>query len=165
MDLVYVPSGCFHMGQTDEDKKQIIAEAGQETYDKYFDDELPRHRVCLDGFWMADREVTREQWQRFITESGYRHGPTQNPEARDHVHAEISFETMSAYLDLAFNGNDGRYPDLPQEGWTPWNDDPRVQAVVLFALGGYPPDWGHTNWVTLDNQGRITAAYPITLRR
>jgi hypothetical protein len=101
----------------------------------------------------------------FITESGYRHAPTQDSEARDHVHAEISFETMSTWLDLAFHGNNGRYPDQPQEGWTPWNDDPRVQVVVMFALGGYPPDWGHTNWVVLDQKGRITAHYPITLRK
>jgi hypothetical protein len=100
-----------------------------------------------------------------ITESGWRHGPTQNPEARDNVHAEISFEVQSAYLDLAFNGNQGRYPELPESGWTPWNDDPQVIGVVLFALGGYPNDWGHTNWVTVDDQGRVTGQYPITLVR
>ncbi|MFO7723235.1 MAG: hypothetical protein R6V49_08450, partial [Bacteroidales bacterium] len=57
-----------------------------------------------------------------ITESGWCYGPSQAPDAADHVHAEISFDTMSAYLDLAFNGNgDGtalRYPDLPAVGWT-----------------------------------------------
>jgi hypothetical protein len=100
-----------------------------------------------------------------ITESGWRHGPTQDPEARDSVHAEISFETQSAYLDLAFRGNGGRYPDLPDTGWTPWNDDPRVLGVVLFALGGYPKDWGHTNWVTVDDLGHVTGFYPITLPR
>jgi hypothetical protein len=98
-----------------------------------------------------------------ITETGYRHAPSQHPEARDQVHAEIPFETQSAYLDLAFRGNQGRYPGLPESGWTPWNDDPQVLAVVLFALGGFPKDWGHTNWVTLDEQGRITGFYPLTL--
>lgn len=100
-----------------------------------------------------------------ITESGWRHGPSQEPEARDSVHAEISFETQSAYLDLAFRGNNGRYPDLPQTGWTPWNDDPQVQGVILFALGGYPKDWGHTNWVVVDAKGRVTDFYPISLPR
>jgi hypothetical protein len=100
-----------------------------------------------------------------ITESGWRHAPTQNAEARDNVHAEISFEVQSAYLDLAFNGNHGRYPELPESGWTPWNDDPQVIGVVLFALGGYPKDWGHTNWVTVDDQGRVTGLYPNTLVR
>ncbi len=100
-----------------------------------------------------------------VTESGWRHAPSQDPEARDQVHAEISFETMSAYLDLAFHGNGGRYPGLPEAGWTPWNDDEQVLGVVLFALGGYPKDWGHTNWVVVDERGRVTALYPIQLRR
>ena len=100
-----------------------------------------------------------------VTESGWRHAPSQEPEARDQVHAEISFETMSAYLDLAFNGNGGRYPGLPETGWTPWNEDGRVLGVVLFALGGYPLDWGHTNWVVVDRQGQVTGLYPIELRR
>jgi hypothetical protein len=100
-----------------------------------------------------------------ITESGWRHAPSQEPEARDAVHAEISFETMSAYLDLAFHGNSGRYPDLPDSGWTPWTEDSQVLGVVLFALGGYPRDWGHTNWVVVDQQGRITQPYPLTLGR
>jgi hypothetical protein len=106
----------------------------------------------------ADRPV-------MITESGWRHAPSQDADAADHVHAEISFETMSTYLDLAFNGNGGRHPDLPETGWTPWNDDVQVTGVVLFALGGYPPVWGHTNWVTVNDQGEVTGFYPITLRR
>ncbi|MEJ2210467.1 MAG: hypothetical protein P8129_15720, partial [Anaerolineae bacterium] len=100
-----------------------------------------------------------------ITESGWRHAPSQDPAARDDVHAEVSFETLSTYLDLAFNGNGGRYPGLPETGWTPWNEDDRVLGVVLFALGGYPKDWGHTNWVTVDAQGQVTGLYPIELRR
>jgi hypothetical protein len=138
----------------------------------------PRHQPPPEG--IHNRGINSYRWELwkleqiigakarsipvFITESGYRHAPTQDSEARDHVHAEISFETMSAWLELAFHGNNGRYPNLPQEGWTPWNDDPRVQAVVLFALGGNPPDWGHTNWVVLDEQGRITHHYPIAFR-
>ena len=99
----------------------------------------------------------------FITETGWRHGPTQDPDARDSVHAEISIDTQSAYLDLAFNGNKGRYPGLPESGWTPWNDDPQVVGVVLFALGGYPKDWGHTNWVLLDGNGQVTGTYDLHL--
>jgi hypothetical protein len=98
-----------------------------------------------------------------ITETGWRHGPSQDPDARDQVHAEISFEIQSAYLDLAFYGNGGRYPGLPESGWTPWSQDQRVIAAVLFALGGFPKDWGHTNWVEVDKLGRITGYYPLAL--
>jgi hypothetical protein len=98
-----------------------------------------------------------------ITESGWRHAPTQDPGARDSVHAEVSFETMAAYLELAFYGNRGRHPELPETGWIPWQQDPRVLGVVLFALGGYPPDWGHTNWAVVDEGGQVINLYPIPL--
>ncbi len=137
----------------------------------------PRHLQPPAG--MFNRGVNSYRWELWkleqligpraatlpvlITESGWRHGPSQDPAARDSVHAEISFATQSTYLDLAFRGNHGRYPGLPETGWTPWNDDLRVLGVVLFALGGFPKDWGHTNWVTLDDQGRILSLYPIAL--
>ncbi|MBN1658649.1 MAG: hypothetical protein JXA93_09625, partial [Anaerolineae bacterium] len=141
----------------------------------------PRHVDPPEGLY--NRGVNSYRWEMWkltqitghdtsglpvmITESGWRHAPSQDPAAADHVHAEISFDTMSAYLDLAFNGNGlgatPRYPDLPATGWTPWNHDPQVLGVVLFALGGYPPAWGHTNWVEVDAHGHITAFYPIDL--
>ena len=137
----------------------------------------PRHAQPPDGIF--NRGINSYHWELWkleqivgpraaqmpvlITESGWRHAPTQDPEARDKVHAEISFEVQSAYLDLAFDGNHGRYPGLPETGWTPWNDDPQVLAVVLFALGGFPKEWGHTNWAVVDDQGRVTGLYPITL--
>jgi hypothetical protein len=137
----------------------------------------PRHLEPPEGIF--NRGVNSYRWELWkleqiigpraatlpvmITESGWRHAPSQDPAARDSVHAEISFATQSAYLDLAFHGNNDRYPGLPQTGWTPWNDDPQVLSVVLFALGGFPKDWGHTNWVTLDHRGSISGFYPISL--
>jgi formylglycine-generating enzyme required for sulfatase activity len=72
MEFVWVPGGCFEMGQTEEEKAYLIREAGEEDYKKYYKDELPRHRVCVDGFWMGKCEVTRGQFRRFVTDTGYR---------------------------------------------------------------------------------------------
>jgi hypothetical protein len=137
----------------------------------------PRHLEPPEGLY--NRGVNSYRWELWklekligprardlpvmITESGWRHAHTQDPEARDHVHAELSFETMAAYLDLAFYGNEGRYPDLPETGWIPWQEEPRVLGVVLFALGGYPRVWGHTNWAILDEGGQIIGLYPLPL--
>ncbi len=66
MEFVWVPKGCFEMGQTNEEKNYLIKEAGRETYDKYFRDELPRHRVCVDGFWIGKYEVTQGQWKKIM---------------------------------------------------------------------------------------------------
>ena len=60
------------MGQTEAEKQYLIKDGGQEKYNKYYQDELPRHEVCVDGFWMAKREVTRGQFRRFIQQTGYK---------------------------------------------------------------------------------------------
>jgi formylglycine-generating enzyme required for sulfatase activity len=65
MEFVFVPGGCFQMGQSSEEKQQLIAVAGQETYDKYYKDELPRHEVCVDGFWLGKYEVTNGQYRQY----------------------------------------------------------------------------------------------------
>ncbi len=95
-----------------------------------------------------------------ITETGWRHRGSQDPRAKDSANASVPDDLLSAYVDLSFHGNNGRYPDLPATGWTPWNEDARVLGVVLFALDGYPRDWGHTNWLELDQQGKVVGTYP-----
>lgn len=72
MTFVWVPGGCFMMGQTESEKAYLIRERGREEYDKYYKRELPRHKVCVDGFWMGQKEVTRGQFRKFIQASGYR---------------------------------------------------------------------------------------------
>jgi hypothetical protein len=89
----------------------------------------------------------------FITETGWRHAS---------VGSEGAYpapETVAEYVDLALRGNGGRYPEYPEEGWTPWLDDPRVAAVTFFALDGFPAEWGHTNWLKLDAAGNVMGSY------
>ena len=50
MEFVFVPGGCFQMGSP-------------ESEDDRSGDEGPRHKVCLDGFWMGKFEVTQAQWE------------------------------------------------------------------------------------------------------
>ena len=90
----------------------------------------------------------------YITETGWRHsdGVTDSPYP--------SPQTVATYIDLAMYGNNGRYRDLPENGWTPWQTDPHVVAVTFFALGGNPAEWGHTNWVQLNDEGFITGFLP-----
>ncbi len=72
MQFVWVPGGCFQMGQTQEEKDYLIKDAGQETYDKYYKDELPRHPVCVDGFWVGRTEVTLGQFRKFVKARRYK---------------------------------------------------------------------------------------------
>lgn len=97
--------------------------------------------------------------QVMITETGWLHAESTDTDASDP--AFPAAPTAAAYLDLALRGNKGRSLDYPETGWTPWLDDPRVIAIAPFALDGYPPEWGHVNWLMLDNAGNVLGTYPM----
>jgi hypothetical protein len=95
-----------------------------------------------------------------ITETGWHHAASANLADDPASHRALpKAETVADYLDLALRGNAGHYPDLPEAGWTPWLDDPRVIGVVFFALDGHPSSWDHTNLLALDQQGRVLDTY------
>ncbi|MBF0588138.1 MAG: formylglycine-generating enzyme family protein [Magnetococcales bacterium] len=52
MAFVYVPDGCFKMGSPEKDMERG-------------NNEDPAHKVCIDGFWMGQFEVTNTQYRRF----------------------------------------------------------------------------------------------------
>ncbi len=54
--MVWIPAGIFEMGGT-----------GPETRP----DELPIHKVRLEGFWMDETEVTNKQFKEFVDATGY----------------------------------------------------------------------------------------------
>jgi hypothetical protein len=94
-----------------------------------------------------------------ITETGWRHAESTDPAATDNGRPLPDAVTVARYLDLALYGNDGRYPDYPGDGWTPWLTDPRVIGVTPFAFDGLPAEWGHTNWLALDASGTVLDTY------
>ncbi len=91
----------------------------------------------------------------YITETGWRHRATQNVNARDKDFATVEDDRFAELVRLSFDGP----PAGPAEGWTPWNRDPRVRAVALFALAGRTDHWGHTNLLLVAPDGRIQGAY------
>jgi hypothetical protein len=89
----------------------------------------------------------------FITETGWRHSGAGEGEPYPDL------ETVAAYVDLALEGNGGRYPEYPEEGWTGWLDDDCVVGVTFFTLDGHPDEWAHTNWLELDAEGNVLGTY------
>lgn len=71
MEFVWIPGGCYQMGQTAAERRWLINDGGQKKYDKFYSDEL-RHKVCVDGFWMGRYEVTRGEFRKFVNATGYR---------------------------------------------------------------------------------------------
>jgi hypothetical protein len=131
----------------------------------------PNHLPPPPG--VANRGVNGYEWELFklasfgvpslpvlITETGWRHEETTDPMATDNGRSLPNAATLAIYLELAFWGNNGRYPHLPETGWTPWLHDSRVIGVTPFALNGAPSEWGHTNWLALDAAGTVLSTYP-----
>jgi len=54
--MVLIPRADYMMGADDELARE---------------DELPRHRVILDSFWMDETEVTNSQFAKFVAETAY----------------------------------------------------------------------------------------------
>jgi hypothetical protein len=91
----------------------------------------------------------------YVTETGWRHVRSQTPRSRDADFATVDDDRFGEMVSLAFDG-----PSRGQAvGWTPWNQDPAVQAVALFAFGGKPEYWGHTNLALVDPLGHILGTY------
>lgn len=68
--MVYIPPGEFTMGQTEEEKKRLIAQIGEKGYNSYYKDETPSHKVYLDGYWIGKYEVTFAQYDKYCKETG-----------------------------------------------------------------------------------------------
>lgn len=54
--MVWIPGGEFQMGSEDADAKE---------------DEKPRHKVKVEGFWMDETPVTNRQFKVFVDATGY----------------------------------------------------------------------------------------------
>jgi len=61
MEFVWVEGGCYRMGQSVEEKKQILIEEDEQLYQRYYSDESPAHEVCVDSFWLSRFEATNAQ--------------------------------------------------------------------------------------------------------
>lgn len=70
-NMVMIPAGEFEMGITEDDARKIV-EANPNFADyEWFRDEMPKHKVWVDAFHIDKYEVTRRQFQEFVTKSGY----------------------------------------------------------------------------------------------
>ncbi len=110
--------------------------------------------------WKLRELGVRKTLPVYITESGWRHARSQAPASLDAEHATVDDERLSRYLSLAYDGP----PGGQAAGWVPWNEDARVVTVALFALGGRPEHWGHTNLLLVDQLGRVIGLYPFAER-
>jgi formylglycine-generating enzyme required for sulfatase activity len=70
LDMVEIPPGSFLMGTSyaeaegvTEEYKRHLNQSTKRYGDQYVPQEIPRHRVQLEGFFIGRFEVTQEQWR------------------------------------------------------------------------------------------------------
>ena len=74
--MVWIPGGEFSMGAAE------VAGMNQVGM-KVTEDSKPVHRVYVDGFWMDRSDVTNEQFEKFVKETGYVTVAERTPRAQD----------------------------------------------------------------------------------
>jgi formylglycine-generating enzyme len=74
IEFVKIGKGCFQMGAAQASRNN--PEQGPAVP---MPDEVPRHEVCVDGFWIGKFEVTRAQWQRVMSPGAREAGHPQRP--------------------------------------------------------------------------------------
>lgn len=94
--FIYLPKGCFIMGCHE---KAIKCEK----------DEHPRHMVCLNGFWMAQHEVTQQQWMKVMGSN-----PSYFSGNYDQPVENVSFQEVSRFIQIVNEKISGRM-SLPTE--------------------------------------------------
>lgn len=91
-ELVYIPGGEFEMGGN------------------WVEQDSPKHRVYLDGYYMAVYPVTNKQYRRFMRETGHRapqysavwqSGKNLKPEYVEHPVVNVSWEDAVVYARWA----------------------------------------------------------------
>jgi formylglycine-generating enzyme required for sulfatase activity len=66
LEIVYVEGGTFKMGTEESDIEGLLRESENEEVMK----ELPAHEVTNPGFYIGKYEVTNEQYELFLVETG-----------------------------------------------------------------------------------------------
>jgi formylglycine-generating enzyme required for sulfatase activity len=74
-DMAYIPAGYIDMGSSDEEIDRAMKMFKQSENTKpirnWFDDEIPKHKVWVDAFYLDKYEVTNAEYMKFVRAGGY----------------------------------------------------------------------------------------------
>ena len=116
-EMVLVPAGEFSMGSDTEEIDRLL-QGRTDVKREVFNDEIPRHRVSLDGFYIDTYEVTNAHFQQFVQATGHR------------THAEregAGYVNKGATFALV-NGANWRAPQGPGSSLASLEQHPVVQV-------------------------------------
>jgi formylglycine-generating enzyme required for sulfatase activity len=65
-DMIFIRGGYFSMGSNNADIETVLTECKPECTGKWFEAEMPQHRVYVDDFNMDKYEVTVGEYKKFL---------------------------------------------------------------------------------------------------
>jgi len=110
MKFIKIAGGCFQMGQSREEQRLLKREIKSDDFDKYYADELPQHKVCLDEFWMGIHEVTQSEWQKVMD-----FNPAVFQDSPDYPVDMVSWDDAQLFVDKLNEANNTSQFRLPSE--------------------------------------------------
>ncbi|MBU0481966.1 MAG: formylglycine-generating enzyme family protein [Proteobacteria bacterium] len=128
MKFVWLEGGCFQMGQSPSEKKLLKKIAGDSDYEKYYADELPRHEVCVDPFWIGIHEVTQREWKKVM---GY--NPSHFSESDDFPVDMVSWDDAQTFINKLNETNKEGGFRLPTEA--EWEFAARGGSDKMYHTG------------------------------
>lgn len=115
------------MGQSQKEKKNLESEAGELKYREFYADEIPQHKVCLDGFWLGRTEITQLQWISLMATK-----PFSPDKENDHPATNISW-LMALDFITVLNGISSKNFRLPTEAENEYGT--RARTSTPFHTG------------------------------
>ena len=101
-DMVWVPAGEFLMGTSDAQLAKILQDPKHPDYQaEWFKDEMPQHKVRLDGFWVYKYEVTVGQYRKFCRDTDRKLPEQPKWSADNYPVVNVSWLEASAYAEWA----------------------------------------------------------------
>lgn len=133
IELVFVPSGAFVMGSSEEEISGAVAEVKKYQPDverDRFANEAPPQKISFaDGFWIGKYEVTQAQWRALMQEN-----PSNFKECGANCPVEqISWSDAQAFIKKLNEEKDGLEYFLPSEA--EWEYAARANTTTAFAYG------------------------------
>lgn len=130
MEFVWVPKGCFQMGDTFGNRES---------------DEKPVHEVCVDGFWLARHTVTQAQWSQVMGAN-----PSRHPKGGEYPVDSVAWQDAKAFVArLNAQAKDGARFRLPTEA--EWEYACRSGGKAEKFAGG--EDLGRLGWYAGNSGG------------
>lgn len=103
MEFVSLPKGCFQMGSERPVPPPFDSHWERMGYKgQLSEDEVPRHEVCVDAFWLAKTEVTEAQWYKVMG------GPAPAGEGR-RAKVDVTWLAAQEYVERLTAQSGGRY--------------------------------------------------------